>query len=189
MSFLEILGFITGVIGVWLTAKQSIWCWPIAILNVMLYALIFYDAQLYADMGLQVFYIGMSLYGWYYWLKGGKGATENTVPVTRTSTSHLLLFSLLTLIGTCVLGYLLQSYTDAALPYIDSFCTSASLFAQLLQARKALENWLIWIGVDLVYIAVYLVKALYLTAVLYAIFVALAIVGYQAWKKSLKLQS
>lgn len=189
MSLLEILGFITGVVGVWLTAKQSIWCWSIAILNVSLYTFIFYDAQLYADMGLQVFYIGMSLYGWYYWLNGRKNTTQDTVPVTIISFSQLCLFSLLTLAGTLLLGYLLQSYTNAALPYIDSFCTCVSLFAQWMQARKKLENWLIWVLVDLVYIALYLAKALYLTALLYAIFVALAIAGYQTWRRSLKLQS
>ena len=188
MSILEIIGFITGVLGVWLTTKENIWCWPVAIVNVALYTFIFYDAHLYADMGLQIFYFGMSFYGWYYWLMGGKQTEKAQVSVSTTKYNHLIYYTLITIIATVTLGYCLKNYTDAALPYVDSFCTSASLVGQFLQARKKLENWIIWILVDALYIGIYIQKELYLTALLYTIFVALAVVGYQAWKKSLKLQ-
>lgn len=187
MSPLEIIGFITGVIGVFLTTRQSIWCWPVAIANVVIYSFIFYDAHLYADMGLQIIYIGMSVYGWYYWVKGDKKAEEKQVPVTLTSRNWLLVHGAGILLGTLILGYLLQNYTPASLPYLDSFCTAASLSGQFLQARKKLENWLLWIGVDAVYVGLYLLKDLYLTAALYTLFIVLAWIGYRSWKKSLKL--
>ncbi len=187
-SWLEVFGFITGIAGVYLTAKQKIWCWPIAIINVSIYFFIFFDAKLYADMGLQAFYFASSFYGWYYWLYGKKDSTTASVPVTKSSYKLLFISILVILISTITLGKLLSTYTVASLPYLDSFCTAVCLVAQFLQARKKIENWLLWIAVDSLYVGLFIYKQLYTTAVLYTLFVALAVLGYYQWKKSLKLQ-
>ena len=183
MSRLELFAAIVGAISVWLSVRQNILSWPTAIVNVVLYALVFYQAKLYADMGLQVVYAALSIYGWYEWLYGGEGRT--TLHVTRTSPRLAALLALIALSGSAVLGTLLRHATDAALPYMDSFLSSTSLVAQWMMTRKKLENWLVWIAVDVLYVGMFLFKGLYLTAGLYAVFLALAVRGYLDWRRSM----
>jgi nicotinamide mononucleotide transporter len=183
VSRLELFAAIVGAISVWLSVRQNILSWPTAIVNVVLYALVFYQAKLYADMGLQVVYAALSIYGWYEWLYGGEGRT--TLHVTRTSPRLAALLALIALSGSAVLGTLLRHATDAALPYMDSFLSSTSLVAQWMMTRKKLENWLVWIAVDVLYVGMFLFKGLYLTAGLYAVFLVLAVRGYVDWRRSI----
>ena len=179
----EVLAVVTGIISVYLSTRENIWSWPTALVNVALYFVVFYEAKLYADMGLQAVYFALSLYGWYEWLYGGENRTA--LHVSRTSSA---LGSRLAMIGIAcavVLGTLLARFTDAALPYIDSATTSTSLVAQWMMTRKILENWVVWVAVDVVYIAMFVFKRLYLTAGLYAVFLVLAVMGYVQWKRSL----
>lgn len=180
---LELFAAATGAISVWLSVRQHIWSWPTAIVNVLLYTVVFYEAKLYADMGLQVIYAVLSVYGWYQWLYGGVNRSE--LRVTRTDARLGALLTLIALAGSVLLGVLLRRTTDAALPYIDSFLSSTSLVAQWMMTRKKLENWLLWIAVDVLYVGMFVFKALYLTAVLYAVFLALATKGYVEWRRSL----
>ena len=186
-SLLEILGFFTGIAGVYLTIKRSPFCWPISALNVMLYGVIFYDAKLYADMGLQGVFLVFSVYGWYAWTKGSKNYLPDSSPLqVKQSTIKELSFGILITIPIAViLGYMLKNQTNADFPYIDSMLASLSIFAQILQTRKRLENWYIWILVDAVYILIYVSKDLYLSAILYAVFLALAMQGVIEWRKVL----
>jgi nicotinamide mononucleotide transporter len=186
-SLLEILGFFTGIAGVYLTIKRSPFCWPISALNVMLYAVIFYDAKLYADMGLQGVFLFFSVYGWYAWTKGSDNYLPDSSPLqVKQSTIKELSFGILITIPIAViLGYMLKNQTNADFPYIDSMLASLSIFAQILQTRKRLENWYIWILVDTVYILIYVSKELYLSALLYAVFLALAMQGVIEWRKVL----
>jgi nicotinamide mononucleotide transporter len=186
-SYLEILGFFTGIAGVYLTIKRSPFCWPISALNVMLYAVIFYDAKLYADMGLQGVFLFFSVYGWYAWTKGSDNYLPDSSPLqVKQSTIKELSFGILITIPIAViLGYMLKNQTNADFPYIDSMLASLSIFAQILQTRKRLENWYIWILVDTVYILIYVSKELYLSALLYAVFLALAMQGVIEWRKVL----
>jgi nicotinamide mononucleotide transporter len=179
----ELIGFISGVICVYLVVKQNIWNWPVALVNAFFYILVFYQARLYADMGLQGIYIILSLYGWYEWLHGG----QNNSPLTVSRIRHTegLTLGVIAVCSTFGLGYLLHAYTNADLPYWDALTTVMSLCAQFLMARKKIENWIIWISVDIIYIGMYYYKALYLTMVLYAVFLVLATMGYFAWRKSL----
>lgn len=183
MSPLELLAAVTGAISVWLSVKQNIWSWPTAIVNVVLYAVVFWDAKLYADMGLQVIYAALSIYGWYEWLYGGEGRTE--LHVTRTPPRIAAVLALIAAAGSALLGALLRHATDAALPYMDSFLSSTSLVAQWMMTRKLLENWLVWIFVDVLYVGMFLFKGLYLTAGLYAVFLVLAVRGYVDWRRSM----
>ena len=184
-SLLETIGVISGILCVWLAARNIIWNWPIAIISVAAYIFIFFEAKLYADMGLQVYFMGMNIYGWYYWSRKPKDADK--VQVKSISKKELLfaLFGVATF--TTLLGFFLFKQTDAAFPFIDSFCTACSLVAQLFMARKVLENWLIWIFVDIIYVGVYLAKDLHLTAGMYALYIYIALTGYLAWRKELKL--
>lgn len=183
MSALELVAALTGAVSVWLSVRQNIWSWPTAIVNVVLYALVFREAKLYADMGLQVVYAVLSLYGWYEWLYGGEGRTE--LRVTRTPPRLAAVLTLVAAAGSAVLGALLRHSTDAALPFADSFLSSTSLVAQWMMTRKLLENWLVWIAVDVLYVGMFLFKGLYLTAGLYAVFLALAVRGYLDWRRSM----
>ena len=183
VSPLELFAAIVGAISVWLSVRQNILSWPTAIVNVVLYAIVFYQAKLYADMGLQVVYAALSIYGWYEWLYGGEGRTE--LHVTLTSPRLAALLALIALSGAALLGTLLRHTTDAALPYMDSFLSSTSLVAQWMMTRKKLENWLVWIFVDVLYVGMFIFKGLYLTAGLYAVFLVLAVRGYVDWRRSM----
>ena len=183
MSALELFAAVTGAVSVWLSVRQNIWSWPTAIVNVVLYAFVFHGARLYADMALQVVYAVLSVYGWYQWLHGGPGRAE--LRVTTTTPRLAAILGAIGAAGSVVLGALLHRGTDAALPYLDASLSSISLVAQWMMTRKLLENWLVWIAVDVVYVGMFIYKELYLTAGLYAVFLALAVRGYAEWRRSM----
>lgn len=180
-SLLETAGVISGILCVWLAAKNNIWNWPIAIISVAIYIIIFLEAKLYADTGLQVYFLGMNIYGWYFWSR--KPADEAQVPVKRIRPMEILFSAVGIAVFTVLIGFFLYQKTDASFPFIDSFCTACSLVAQFFLARKVLENWLIWIFVDIIYVGVYLAKGLHLTAGMYALYIFIALSGYLAWRK------
>ena len=179
----EILAVIFGIISVYLSTREHIWSWPTALVNVALYFIVFLEAKLYADMGLQVVYFALSLYGWYEWLYGGENRTE--LHVSRVTRSLGLKLLLIGLASAAILGTILARFTDASLPYLDSATTSTSLVAQWMMTRKILENWAVWVVVDVVYVGMFIFKKLYLTAGLYAVFLVLAVMGFIQWKRSL----
>ena len=183
MTLFELIAVIVTLAAVFLTTRQIIWCWPLGLISVTMYAVIFFQVKLYADMGLQGFYFALSLYGWWAWLHGGEGHDELAVSL---ATWRVRIGSLVS--GTAfalLLGLALESLTDASLPYMDSFLTSFSLVAQLMATRKLLENWIVWIAVDVVYVGMFIYKGLNLTAGLYAAFLVLAAVGLVKWRSSM----
>ncbi len=184
MSPLEILGFVLSVIAVWLTARQHIWCWPIGIASVIVYAVVFIDVKLYSDAALQVIYIFLQAYGWTIWLRTGPSPAVQR-PVNRIPGASAALLLAAGAAATGAVGYMMATRTDAALPYWDAGTTVFSLVAQWLMARKVLECWGLWIVVDVVYVGIYLAKNLRLTALLYGIFIALAWYGWQQWHSDL----
>jgi nicotinamide mononucleotide transporter len=187
VSSLEIVAFIVSVLGVWLTTARSLWNYPFSLLSVVLYGVIFYQVRLYADMGLQAIFAGTLLYGLRQWRRGRNAGGE--VLVTRVRAVEVLA-SLLTGIGAAVaLGFLLYSRTDASLPWVDSALLAGSLIGSVWAARRNLESWWVWIIVDVLYVAVYVFKHLYLTAVLYAAFVVLAVLGLRRWHTALLRQA
>lgn len=184
MEPIELIAVVFGLLCVILTIRQNILCWPTGLVMVILYVWIFYHARLYSDMGLQVVYIFMQIYGWVHWAKGG--TRNNTLPVTLLSRNNTTLAVLITMFGAILLGTAMHRLTNASLPYIDAFTTVASLMAQWLLTRKKLESWLFWIVVDVISVGMYLYKELFLTSFLYLIFLALAILGYFTWRKECK---
>ncbi len=184
MTFVELIAVVLGLISVYLVTRQNVWCYPLGIVSVFIYIFIFYEVKLYADMGLQVFFIALQAYGWYEWLYGGENKTE--LHVTHSSRTINVLLGIGTIAGTGSLGYVLTTYTDAAVPYVDSFLTVLSMAGQWLVARKHIENWIVWMVVNTGSIAMYGYKELYFTMVLYAVYFGLAVVGYRAWRKDLR---
>ena len=179
----EIVGVLTGILGVWLTTRQKIWCWPVGIVSVAAFIVVFFRAKLYAAMGLQVVYVGLLAYGWHAWLHGGEG--QVALRVSRLPRRLAFGLAVAAAAATGIAGYWLRARTDEAMPYLDGFTTSFSLVAQWMQARKYLENWLLWVVVDVVYVGMSLSQGLTLTAGLYAVYVGLALLGFRDWRSSM----
>jgi nicotinamide mononucleotide transporter len=178
-DLVESLGFITGAACVWLVVKRNIWNWPLGIANAIFFLILFWQARLFADSLLQVFYIITGGLGWYWWLYGGQRKTE--LPVQRTSLKKALVLLGFGVVSTVLMHRYLVSVGDSA-PFWDSLTTVGSLIAQLMLTRKWLENWFLWMAVDVIYVALYTSRYLYLTAVLYAIFFAMCVRGYVEWR-------
>lgn len=186
MSPVEMVATIFWLLSVYFTVKQNIWCWPTGVIMVSLYAYIFFGVKLYSDAILQVIYFFLQFYGWYVWLYGGKNKTHALIRMISWRQRIIYLF--IAILGTIFLWSIMHYHTDASFPYIDAGMTAFSLVAQWLLSKKILENWIIWIGVDLVSICVYYSKELYLTSWLYLIFLILAIIWCITWIKEKKLQ-
>ena len=183
-TWLEWLGTISGFACVYLAAKQNIWNWPIAIISVLAYSILFYEYKLYGDAVLQLYFLATSVYGWYYWLKR---KVEHAKPIVSLTNKELLKVALAVIILTIIMGGILDRFTDSNVPYADGFCTSMSFIAQFLMTRKVLQNWILWIVVDIAYVPLYLYKDLALTTVLYIFFLVLATMGYLDWRRTYKL--
>lgn len=182
---LELISFILSLIMVVLNIRQLHWAWLFSILSSGLYALVFLDARLYGDMGLQFVFILTSIWGWHLWLWGERD--HHSLKVSRLTIKGGMYSVLAWLLGFALLAWFLKAYTDTDVPNADGFLTAGSLLGQVLLSRKKIENWLVWIIVDVLYVGLYLYKGLTLTAALYAVFVLLAIIGWRAWSKSCKL--
>lgn len=186
MSVLELAAVALGLVNVWLTVKQNVWCWPFGAAMVSLYAYVFFRVGLFADMGLQVVYFFLQFYGWYQWLYGGRGG--GVLKVSRLKGRLAAVLGALFLAGTAIMAYLLHRYTPAAVPLWDSAATVLSLIAQWMMAKKILENWAAWIAVDVLSVGLYIYKDLLPTAALYAIFLAMCVQGHREWRSHLSRQ-
>ena len=181
-SWMEQVATVLGLLGVGLTIRQSLWNFPVGLVQVALSAVVFYHARLYADMKLQGFYFIVLAYGWWHWSQPGKN--RKVLPVTRLTLEGLVGCIVAGLGGAFLWGWYLRTHTNAAMPYRDSFIAAFSILSQWLQARKKLENWAGWMIVNLAAIAVYWMVGLYWFAVLYALFFVLAVGGHFEWLKS-----
>ena len=177
---LEIISFLLAIITVALNIRQNHWAWLFSILSSALYGIVFVNSRLYGDAGLQCVFVAVSVWGWYQWLRGG--SEHQPLRVSRLDKHGLLWSALAWLAGFAVLSVFLHRFTDTDVPHMDGFLTAGSLVGQFLLSRKKIENWLVWIAVDVLYVGLYLYKHLTLTAVLYGLFVLLAIAGWRAWR-------
>lgn len=180
----EFAGFSTGVVGVYLVAVEHISNWPMGLANVAIYAWVFFTSRLFADMSLQFFFFALGVQGWIQWARGGEGKTQLSISrIPNNSWGALLLIQIA---GTAIYYPIIKHFNGAA-PFIDSSLTVASIIAQLLLNFKKLENWMIWIAVDIIYIPLYISRGLVATAVLYGLLLALTISGLFAWQRTHKL--
>ena len=184
MNPLEAAGTALGLANIWLTRQQNILCWPIGIACVICYAFVFYEARLYSDMLLQFIYIALQVYGWRRWARAPHQQLTSTSPVSRLNARGWLLWLGIAAASAVTLGTLMARYTGADLPWFDASATALSLTAQFLQAKKVLDSWLIFIAGNLLFIGIYLVKSLYLTAGLFVVSTVLAVLGWLAWRRS-----
>ena len=179
---LELVSFALAVLTVWLNIRQNHWAWLFSILSSLLYAAVFADARLYGDAGLQFVFVAVSVWGWSQWLRGGED--HRPLQVSRLAARGWIAMAMSWLAGWLLLSWFLQRYTDTDVPHMDAFLTAGSLVGQFLLSRKKLENWLVWIAVDVLYVGLYLYKHLTLTAILYALFVLMAAAGWRSWRRA-----
>jgi nicotinamide mononucleotide transporter len=178
---LELISFILAFTTILLNIRQNHWAWLFSILSSFLYGFVFFDSKLYGDTGLQVMFVIISIWGWYQWLRGGlEHAPLRVTSLTFKWRMHAIGFWLLAFL---LLSQFLWRFTDTDVPRMDGFLTAGSLIGQFLLSKKKIENWLVWIVVDLLYIGLYVHKDLYLTAFLYGLFTIMAIGGLLAWRK------
>ncbi len=183
--WVEIAGMITTVLGIWLTTKRLLICWPITLAADFLYLAVFYHARLFSDALLQAFFVVFTLYGWWHWWRGV--LEEGDVRVEPLSARGWIAGLAAGAVGAAVLGWMMTR-VGAALPHLDAALTSYSLVASWWGARKHIANWWLWIVVDAVYVGEYLYKDLQATAVLYAGLILLAALGLRDWRRAAELQ-
>lgn len=181
---MELIAASLTLICVWLTAKRMIISWPVGIAAIFIYAMVFFDAKLYADFGLQFIFLAQSLYGWHNWV-------NNRVSETRTSVTRLSSLNRVISVGAILLMYVIIAYvlihhTDASVPYVDSYLTATCIVANFLLSRRAIENWILWIHADVLYVGLFAYKGLYVSSALYLILAVLAVRGLMEWNDKMK---
>lgn len=179
---IEIAAVLLGLANIALLIRRSIWNYPFGLAMVTLYAVIFFETKLYADAGLQVFFFAIQIYGWMNWRRARDG--EGLVIVRRIG-PRAGVYVALALAGTGALGLAMDRLTDATHPFWDAAIAALSVVAQVMMAKRFLENWLVWIVVDALAIGLFRVKGLEPTAALYAIFLGMCVFGYFGWRRSL----
>ena len=181
-SLLELVAVVFAVAYLVLAVKENSLCWYAAGISTLIFLFIFWDVKLYMESGLQIYYLAMAFYGWYQW----RGAQTETVSLRVSkwrAKQHVVALALIATL-TFVSGSLLNSGTDANLPYLDSFTTWASVVTTFMVARKILENWFYWLVIDSVSIYLYLDRELYFTSLLFAIYIVIIFFGWFAWNRS-----
>jgi nicotinamide mononucleotide transporter len=183
--WIQIFGVVTGILYVILEVKQNRLLWPLGILTSAAYIYIFFSGKFYADMGLQVYYVLISIYGWYYWNRGGARADKGELPVVRINRQQLILLLLTFALSWLGIYFILDRFTDSTVPLGDSFTTALAIVATWMLTRKIIEQWFLWIIANVVSIGLYIYKGLYPTVFLYAVYAGMAVYGYLVWKRSM----
>lgn len=187
LSPLEFLAVVLAVGYLLLAIRQNIWCWFCAGISTAIYVYLFLQAKLYMESFLNIFYVVMALYGWYMWYFSKAGNAELPVSVWAPSVHAIALLLIAAISLTS--GYLLDRFTDAAFPYIDSMTTWSAIWATFLVARKVLENWWYWLVIDAVSVFIYWARDLQLTSLLFVIYVLLVPIGLLSWTRSYREDS
>ncbi len=187
-NFIEIFGAVTGILYVFLEIRQTIWLWPVGILTSAVYIWIFFTSKIYADMSLQVYYLAISILGWYWWTSRKIKTEKSTVlQVSRLRLRTGLSLSVVFVILFTFMWLVLTKLTDSPVPVRDSFITSLSVIATWMLARKIYEHWYLWIVVNFVSAVLFLTRGLYPTFILYIVYGIMSFAGLSAWKKTIKM--
>lgn len=176
----QILGFATGAACVLLAARRNVWTYPIGIANNLVFLVVFVPAGLYASAALQVVYLVLGVHGWLRWTRGVEHDREYVARTPRRAVPWLILVGVA---GTALLTWVLATFTDSQVALADAATTSASLVAQYMLNRKWIENWFVWIGVDVAFVALSIATGLWIIAALYALFIVLCVSGLWSWRR------
>ena len=187
MTTWEAIAMLLSIAYLLLAIKQSLWCWFAAFFSTLIYSIIFFEVSLLMDSALNIYYLIMAIYGWYYWKYGGKREEEKLEVSTYGLNKNIKIITILSLISS-ILGFIMDNYTSADFAYIDSFTTVFAVFGTYMLAKKILENWIYWIVVDTISIYIYIQKGLTLTAMLFVIYTILAFIAYKNWKEEYENQ-
>ena len=201
LNFLEIFGTIVGLVYLWLEYRASIYLWIAGIVMPAIYIFVYYKAGLYADFGINIYYLIAAIYGWFFWMWGHRkkkgqlttadastGDTPKDLPIVHTPGKCYLPLFLVFVVSFLGIAWILIAYTDSNVPWLDSFTTALSIVGMWMLARKYIEQWFAWILVDIVCCGLYIYKDLYFTSVLYGLYSIIAIFGYFKWKKLMSIQ-
>ena len=191
MQYIELLGTIVGLLYLWLEYRASIYLWVASVVMPAIYLIIYYDAGLYADFGINIYYLIIAIYGWAAWRYGfsiGRGSEGRELPISHTPARRWLPLAGVTSIVFVAIAWVLINLTDSTVPYADAFTTALSVVGMWMLARKYIEQWWVWLVVDVASVALYIYKDLYFTAALYALYAVVAIFGYRKWKKLMSEQ-
>ena len=187
LHWFEIIAATLGIIAIYFQIKVKPFYWIISLVVSSMYIVVYFSAKLYADMSMQFYYVGMSIYGLYVWLSGNNNSDKKTIPISKIKNfKSWIIIVLISALSFIIIGYILKNFTDSNVPWWDSFTTSLSFVATWMLARKKIENWLVWIVVDATSVALYIYKQLYPTTILFIVLTLLAIVGYFQWKRELR---
>ncbi|MGB5345850.1 MAG: nicotinamide riboside transporter PnuC [Woeseia sp.] len=187
LSVIEVVAVVLAIAYLLLAIRQSIWCWPCAAVSTACYIYLFFDARLYMESVLNLFYLGMAFYGWYSWTRVRGDEQELPVTTFRAGVHAAALAAIVAL--ALATGYLLATYSQAAYPYIDSLTTWAAIWTTFLVARKVLENWWYWLVIDAVSVYLYWDRELQLTALLFGLYLIMIPFGLVSWTKSYRKQA
>jgi len=185
-NYIELLGAILGIVYIFFSIRQNILTWPVGLLTSVLYVWVFLVSKLYADMGLQTYYVVISIYGWYEWVRGNQNDKSGSLKVSRLTLKLGQILLVVSLLIFILIWFILSNYTDSPVPMADALATSLSIVATWMLARKILEHWLVWIFVDAFSIGLFWYKSLFPTVILFVVYTFMAYIGYVEWKKELR---
>ncbi len=186
-NYIEVLATITGLIYLIYSVKGNILLWVFGLITSLLYVYVFFQSKIYADMGINIYYVIISIYGWIHWSRP-KNMTKE-LPVLKINFKLGLILFLLSILIFVIISVLLKQFTDSDIALWDAFTTSLSIIATWMLARKIIEHWIIWIVVDAVSVGLYVYKGLYPTVFLFVVYTSLAVLGYFEWYKKWKMQA
>lgn len=182
MNSLELTGALFGIIGVYLTVKENVWCFPIGIVNVIITAYLVFEIKLYADFLQQAVYFALLIIGWFKWTHADK-KLHHVELISRLKSNEIAFYFFIWMIGSSIMFYLLGTYTDAHFPFWDSTGTVLCFIAQWFVAKKKIENWLLWMAANMLYVVIYYLKGMPYYSILMAVYFVLAINGFNEWRR------
>lgn len=188
LTILDIIGTIIGLVYIWLEYKASIYLWIVGVIMPAIYIIVYYKAGLFADFGINIYYLIAAVYGWLVWQFGKKHGqdSDEELPVTHAKIKYILPCSVIVIALWLVIAWILIKFTNSNVPWLDSFVTALSVIGMWLLTRKYVEQWLVWIVVDILCCGLYIYKGIPFTAFLYGVYAIIAIFGYYKWKKMIK---
>ena len=185
---LQIVGTLLGLLYLWLEYKANIWLWIVGAIMPMVHGVLYLNSGIYADAAMQLYYVVAGVYGLCVWLRGTKRA-ERVVPIQHTPSKWIFPLVVVYLLLHVLMYYVLSEFTDSRVPFFDSMSTALSIVAMWMLSRKLVEQWLVWLVVDMISVGLYFYKGIPITAMLYMLYCALAVAGYMRWRKQVLIKN